>query len=208
MRRAEPLRPSAGPAPLVEPETGRDGAARPAWLRVAGAIATPQVLVAGILALGALSLIRPQRQVSGAPQGIIERSGAGQELTAQDVRVVMVDEAGLERNRSVRLALPPGASQRLAAVMTALRDELAQEGVWPSDLPAPRVFVETIDRRTVAVIDMLVPAGAAVSVAQELALLRSLTATAEANGAVDVRFLRGGEPTGTLLEHVAVPAAL
>lgn len=206
MRRAEPLRPSAGPALPVEQATGR--AARPTWLRLATAVATPQVLVAGILALGAVGLIRPQRPGQGANQGVIERSDGGQELSTQDVRVVMVGEDGSERSRSVRLALPLGASQRLAAVVAALRDELVQEGVWPNDLPSPRVFVETLDRRAVAVIDMLVPTGVAVSVAQELALLRSLTATAEANGALDVRFLRGGEPTGTLLEHVAVPAAL
>lgn len=205
MRRAEPLRPGA--VASAEPDPGQ-GRARPTWLRLAAAVATPQVLIAAILAGGALALIKPQRQGQGAAQGVIERSVPEQEPVAQDVRIVTVDEDGLERIRTVNLALPAGASQRLAAVLAALRDELVQEGIWPSDLPAPRVFVETRDRRTVAVIDMAVPAGSAVSVSQELALLRSLTATAEAGGALDVRFLRNGEPAGTLLEHVAVPADL
>lgn len=121
---------------------------------------------------------------------------------------MIVDESGLERSRTLLVAVPQGASQRLAAVLAVLRAELVQVGVWPSDLPAPRVFVDTFERQRVAIIDMLVPQPVGVSVAQELAMLRSLTATAEANGAELVRYLRDGQPTTTLLDHVAVPASL
>ncbi|HET9025987.1 MAG TPA: hypothetical protein VFN07_00465 [Trueperaceae bacterium] len=178
-----------------------------AWRRLLRAVATPQVLVACLLLVAALSQLRsPAWRPEQEPSIAIDR--ANPPLPEQEVRLVIVDESGLERSRTVRVAVPEGASQRLSVVLGALRAELVQVGVWPSDLPAPRVFVDTLERQRVAVIDMLVPQPVGVSVGQELAMLRSLTATAEANGAERVRYLRDGQPTTTLLDHVAVPASL
>jgi len=178
------------------------------WVRLLRAAATPQVLVAALLLVAAIGLVGPRQRRSSTPPPDIDVTRAQEQLTPQDVRLVLVDATGLERTSTVRLPLPPGASQRMAAVMAVLRDSLLQLGVWPAELPAPRVFVETFDRRKVAVIDMRVEAPVGVSVAQELAILRSLTASAEANGVAAVRFLRNGLPTTTLLEHVAVPSSL
>ena len=181
---------------------------RPAWERILKAAATPQVLVAGLLLVAAFGLVGPRQRRSTTPPPNIDLTRAEDQVTPQDVRLVLVDAAGLERSSTVRLPVPAGASQRMAAVMAALRDSLVQLDVWPADLAAPRVFVETFDRQKVAVVDMLVVTPVGVSVAQELAILRSLTATAEANGVVAVRFLRNGLPAPTLLEHVAVPSSL
>ncbi|MDT3682084.1 MAG: hypothetical protein ROY82_06355 [Truepera sp.] len=178
------------------------------WTRLLRAAATPQVLVAALLLIAATGLVGPRQRRSSTPPPNIDVTRAQEQLTPQEVRLVLVDAAGLERTSNVRLQLPAGASQRLAAVMAALRDSLVQLGVWPAELPAPRVFVETFDRRKVAVVDMEVVTPIGVSVAQELAILRSLTATAEANGVAAVRFLRNGLPASTLLEHVAVPSSL
>lgn len=195
-------------APPRPGEASGAGAPPTVWSRLLAAIATPQVLVAAVLALGALSLVRPNQWRPAGGQPVIDLTRPEPTLTQQDVRLVIVDAAGLERSRTSRMELPERPSRRLATIIAALREELVQEGVWPVDLPAPRVFVETFDRQRLAVIDMQVPTPVGVSVAQELALLRSLTSTAEANGVAGVRFLRDGEPTATLLGHVAVPASL
>lgn len=170
------------------------------------AFGTPQVLIGVLLVIAAVaSSLAPSYGVAPAPT--IALGSPDSALAEVDVRLVIHDSAGLERSVLARLPVPEGASQRLATILAALRDELVISGTWPAALPAARVFVESFDRRTVAVIDMPRTA-VGVSVAQELAILRSLTATAEANGAATVRFLRGGEPTTMLLEHVAVPASL
>lgn len=178
-----------------------------AWRRLLGAAATPQALVGALLLLAALAQLRPPQWRPGPLPSIVTEPAVA-DLSGQEVRLVLHDEAGLERSQRLTLPLPPGASGRLAAVLAALRAELVLAGVWPEDLPVPRTFVETFERRQVAVIDVLVPTPVGVSVAQELAILRSIVATAEANGAAVVRFLRDGTPAGTLLGHVAVPAAL
>lgn len=180
---------------------------RASWLRLLRAIATPQVLVACLLVGVAIAQLGgPAGRPAPLPNIAIDRTAPP--LPEQDVRLVIVDAGGLERSRTLSLAVPQGDSQRLAAVLVALRGELVQAGVWPADLPAPRVFVDTFERQKVAIIDMLVPLPVGVSVAQELAMLRSMTATAVANGVASVRYLRDGQPATTLLEHVAVPASL
>ena len=88
------------------------------------------------------------------------------------------------------------------------RRSLLAEGVWPEALPAPRAFMETIERRSVAVVDLRPPPDLGVSVAQERAIQRAIQGTAELAGAQAVVFLRHGAPAETLLGHVAVPSAL
>lgn len=172
------------------------------------AFATPQFLSALLVLVAAVLFLaygprgmRPERQV-------IDLGAPSSETSLRQVRLMLFDVSGSEQNESVSLSLPPGAGAQLSGTLAALREAMIATGVWPEELPAPQVFVETIERRAVAVIDLVVPEPVAVSVAQEHSLLRSLTATALANGVVDVRFLRNGRPQDTLLEHVAVPASL
>ncbi len=195
-------------------------APQPLLPRLFRAFATPQFLSALLVLVATILFlvygprgVRPERQ-------IIDLGAATNEAVQRQVRLVMFDLSGIERSENVSLTLLPGAGAQLTGVLAALREALIGSGVWPEQLLAPRVFLETIERRTVAVIDLLVPepvpendsgnapAVVAVSVAQEQALLRSLTATALANGAAEVRFLRNGRPQETLLEHVAVPSSL
>lgn len=176
--------------------------------RLLRAFATPQFLTALLVLLAAvLFLVHGPRNVRPERQ-IIDLSALSNEASQRQVELVLFDLSGNERSESVALPLPPGAGAQLTGVLAALREALIGSGVWPGELPPPRVFVETNSRRTVAVIDLQVPEPVAVSVAQEQALLRSLTATALANGAAEVRFLRNGRPQETLLEHVAVPSSL
>lgn len=180
--------------------------------RLLAASATPQVLVALLLLIGALALLLavPRRP---APERTVIDLGTTEATTEQEATLVVVDEVGLERAATVRLQLPAAQSPaagtaRLTAVLVALRERSMQQGVWPPELPTPLVFLLPASRGTVAVIDMQVPESVGVSVEKERALHRSLVATAQQNGASEVRFLVNGRPADTLLGHVAVASEI
>lgn len=176
--------------------------------RLLRALLTPQVLVACLLLIAALALLLSVDVLQPGDPPTVELVAAEEALSQVDVRLVLVDQEGLEWQRSERIAAPDSVPGRLEAVLASLRLALLEVGVWPDGLPAPTVFLETFDRVDVAVIDLQPSDEVAVSVVQELALVRALTGTAEANGADSVRFLRDGRATATLLGHVAVPSAL
>lgn len=176
--------------------------------RLPAALATPQVLVALLLTIGALALLLSVPRPVPATPVTIELGSTEQVLREQDATLVVVDEVGLERATTVRLALPEGRTGRLAGVLAQLREASMQQGVWPMELPAPNVFLLPSGRGEVALIDMQVPQPVGVSVEQESAILRSLIATAQRNGVAEVRFLRNGRPADTLLGHVAVASEL
>lgn len=182
---------------------------RPALGRkLVAAALTPHVMVAALACATALVLFVTTRPPQVPPPPTVELANPDERLLASDVRLVLVDATGLEWQRSERVQSPPGASARLTAVMAALREALLAEGVWPEALPAPRAFMETIERRSVAVVDLRPPPDLGVSVAQERAIQRAIQGTAELAGAQAVVFLRHGAPAETLLGHVAVPSAL
>lgn len=176
--------------------------------KLLAALLTPHVLVAALACCGALALFLSTRPPASPPAPTVDVAGADDGLVAADVRLVLVDPTGLEWQKAERVMAPPGASARLTAVLAALREALVAEGVWPEALPAPRAYLETVERRAVAVVDVRPPPGLGVSVAQERAIYRAIVGTAELAGAETVAFLRDGEPASTLLGHVAVPSAL
>lgn len=176
--------------------------------RVLAALATPQVLVALLLVIGALALLLNAPRLPAPTPVVIEFGSTEEVLSEQEAVLVVVDELGLERATTVRLQLPEGQTGRLTAVLAQLREASVLQGVWPVELPAPRVFLLPSERGQVAVIDMQVEQPVGVNVEQEAAILRSLVATAQRNGAAEVRFLRNGRPADTLLGHVAVASEL
>ena len=180
----------------------------PTVRKVAAALLTPHVMVALLLLLAASALYVGVRPAPLAEPPTVELASEDDSLVQADVRLVMVDATGLEWQKSERVRSGPGASERLTAVMAALRESLLGEGVWPEALPAPQVFFETIERRSVAVVNVRPPDDISVSVATESAIARAIRGTAEVNGADDVVFLRNGAPAATLLGHVAVPNSL
>jgi hypothetical protein len=193
----------ATPAEAAEPEVPA-----PLGSRILEAAFTPHVLVMLLVFLASIALLASSAERRAAPAEDLSVTQPRPPATIEDVRLVLIDDAGLEWSRVVPVALPERGSARMAAVVDALRAALVEEDLWPSALPTPRVFVETFDRRRVAVIDVAMPQPIGVTVARERALLRALIATVEANGVDEVRFLREGRPTETLLGHVAVPSAL
>jgi hypothetical protein len=143
-----------------------------------------------------------------APPVAVEISEASPvELETREVRLVRYDADGLENPAFVRVALPQSAPGRLEAILGALRQEmLGQE--WPEPLPVPTVYVESLARQTVAVLDFRPEGPMPLSVAGEQRLLRAVQETLLANGVDQIRYLLAGEATGVFLEHLAVPAAL
>jgi len=176
--------------------------------RLAEAALTPQVLVAALLLVATVALLLSVPETRPGPPPVVNLTSADDLLTPQEVRLVLVDTAGLEWQRDASIAAPTDAPRRFEAILAALREALLEEGVWPAGLPTPDVFVETFDRQVVAVIDVAAGGVIEVSVAQELALVRAIDATAAANGIDGVRYLRGGQRTETFLGHIAVPSAL
>ena len=138
--------------------------------RLLVALARPQVLVALLLLIAALGLALSVPRREPPPRAVIDLEVPSPTLREQQVTVVVVDELGLERERSVTLPLPEGDTARLTAVFAELRQLSFEQGVWPAALPVPRLFVSG----TTLVVDVRVPEPVGVSVEQESALLRSL----------------------------------
>lgn len=176
--------------------------------KLVAALLTPQVLVAALLLMGALGLVFSVERVDAPPPPTVDLSQVEPATVGFEARLVLVDDAQLEWQRVVRIESPDSPPQRLGAVLAELRQALLAESLWPAALPAPLVYLETIDRAVYAVLDIRTPESVSVSVARERALLRAITATVQANGVSEVRFLRDGRPAETLLGHVAVRSAL
>jgi hypothetical protein len=136
---------------------------------------------------------------------IVEAAPAS--LETREVRLVRYDAQGLEAPVFARVDLPASAAGRLEAILRALRAEMVGEG-WPEALPVPTVYVESVARQTVAILDFRPEGPIPLSVAGEQRLLRAVQETSLANGVDQVRFLLDGEAAGVFLEHLAVPSAL
>lgn len=176
--------------------------------RVLAALVTPQVLTALLFVIGALALLLEAPRTEAPAPVVIELGTPEAVMREQDAAFVVVDELGLERALVERMQLPDDQSARLTAMLGRLRELSMQQGVWPPDLPAPRAFVVQGTRGPAVIIDMLAPQPVGVSAEQEASLVRSMVATVQRNGVTDVRFLRNGRPTDTLLGHVAVASDL
>lgn len=125
----------------------------------------------------------------------------------REVRLVRFDAQGLEAPSFVRVELPEDSSARLETILGALR-EAALDDEWPRELPTPKVFLENLGRRRVAVLDFRPQRRIPLSVEAERRLLRGVEETVLANGVDEIRFLLDGRARGVFLEHLAVPAAL
>ncbi|MEJ2289689.1 MAG: GerMN domain-containing protein, partial [Deinococcales bacterium] len=130
------------------------------------------------------------------------------QVHSQEIRLELVDQSGLARPDFVTLELPSDPAARLQRIVAALRKAMQQAGSWPTGLDTPEVFVQQVNRKQVAVLDITESAPVSVGVAEELQLLHSIRQTVLNNGADEVRFLRDGRPAHTLLGHVAVDSAL
>lgn len=124
-----------------------------------------------------------------------------------EVRLILFDSAGLETPTFVTIPLPEEPAPRTASLLSALRSE-ALADPWPEALPVPQVYVETVDRQQIAVLDFRPSEPLNLTVEAEARLLRSIEETLLENGVDDVRYLLDGEAAGVFLEHLAVPSAL
>ena len=185
-------------------EPRRRGVAR--WRR----LATPYVAVAALVFLASLVFFLGGHGARvGRPRPVdIKPSQASTQGRSQEVRLELVDPSGLARPDFVTLTLPSDPAARLQSILGALRKAMDQAGSWPQGLDTPTVYVQQVNRKQVAVLDLRESAPVAVGVGEELQLLHSIRQTVLNNGADEVRFLRDGQPAHTLLGHVAVDSAL
>lgn len=185
-------------------EPRRRGPAR--WRR----LATPYVILAALVFLASVVFfLGGHGPRAPQPQPVdIKPVQPAVQTHSQEVRLELVDQSGLARPDFVTLDLPADPAARLQAIVAALRTAMLQAGTWPSGLETPEVFVEQVNRKQVAVLDIKESAPVSVGVAEELQLLHSIRQTVLNNGADEVRFLRDGRPAHTLLGHVAVDSSL
>lgn len=185
-------------------ELRRRGPAR--WRR----LVTPYVVAAALIFLASLVFFLGGHGAHVAsPRAVdIKPSEASPQGQSEEVRLELVDPGGLARPDYVTLTLPSDPAARLQSILGALRKAMDQAGSWPQGLDTPQVYVQQVNRKQVAVLDLRESAPVAVGVGEELQLLHSIRQTVLNNGADAVRFLRDGQPAHTLLGHVAVDSAL
>jgi len=186
-------------SPATAPKQASGG---PAW-------AAPQLLIAVFAVLIAVAFALTGGVPPPEPPPTVAGGAVPRPPVEIEVRFVVVDARGLERPGFADVALTgeDDASARLTAALAALRDDLRAGGTWPADVEAATGFVIELDRRRLAVVDVPeAPAGARIDVDDELAVMRSLVATARAAVAADgVRITVAGEERPSLWGKVALP---
>lgn len=172
----------------------------PAWL-------APQVIVAVLLFIAALVFAFRGPDAAGRPPTVTFDPIPQTSGTPTEVEIAVLEATGLERIAFVEVVASNEPSERFVAIFGALREALVEAGVWPAAVGEPRIFVQRVAGRDVIVMDLDVPPEIAVDVEAELRIVGSIDATASRHDAV-VRYLVNGQPTETLLGHVAVPSVL
>lgn len=171
--------------------------------------AAPQLLIAAFALLLAVAFALTGGAPRVAPPPPLGGGDAPGPPVVVEVRFVVVDARGLERPgfADVTLTGADDPSARLTAALGALRDDLLANGVWPADVDAATGFVIELDRRRLAVVDVpALPVGLRIDVDDELAVMRSLVATARAAVTADeVRITVAGEERPSLWGKVAPP---
>lgn len=172
--------------------------------------AAPQVVLAALVFVGsaAFFLVGRGPHVGRVTHVDIKPPEHAVPTHSQEVKLILVDQSGLARPDYVTLALPTDPAQRLQVIVGALRSAMRQAGSWPQNLETPQVFLQQVNRKQVAVLNMRESGPVSVGVSEELQLLHSIQQTVLGNGADEVRFLRDGQPVHTFLGHVAVTPGL
>jgi len=175
----------------------------PAW-------AAPQLLIAAFVLLLAVAFALTGGAPRVEPPPAVAGGGSPRPPVVVEVRFVVVDARGLERPGYADVALSEAedSSARLTAALGALRDDLLASGLWPAGVDAATGFVIELDRRRLAVLDVPeLPSGTRIGVDDELAVMRSLVATARAAANADeVRITVAGEERPSLWGKVAPPS--
>lgn len=124
-------------------------------------------------------------------------------LPTETFSAVLVQQTeGEVRTRNVELEAAEDPGARLGAALRALRRWLVDEGAWPPELGAPRVFWLGPGR---AALDFPLRGRPAVTVTTELWLLESVRQTAARGGVGYTFVLINGQVSPTFLGAVALP---
>ena len=168
----------------------------------------PTLLGALILLAGILAFVHTRPPVVPPPAPVTLEP-----LPTTSFPAVLIQQTNGElrtRNVSLRAADTPPA--RLAATLRALRTWLIDEGAWPRELGAPRVFWlgEAGDEANKgrAALDFSLSGTVKVPVTAEVWLLGSIRQTAARQGVADTFVLINGRVTPTFLGQVSLPQTL
>jgi len=170
---------------------------------------SPWVLLGVLAVLAAaatLMLVKPPAPTSPvAVPAFGGQAGEADNQTRVDTTLYVV-AGNVERILQAEVRDAP-TSQRLADTVQALHAELVRQGVWPSGVPAPQVFVVNLGRDATVVLDVT-PAGQPIPVEREQDLIASFERTLTEAGAAEVAYLQNGQATGRWLGNLAVNADL
>lgn len=154
------------------------------------------VLLAGIVAFS-----RSHAPTAAPPERVTLEP-----LPTTPFRAVLVQRAdGEVRTRDAELRAADTPPARLGATLRALRGWLRQDGLWPRELGAPRVFWLGAGR---AALDFPLRGTPRLTVAAEMRLLESVRRTAARGGVGEVFVLVNGRVPPTFLGQVALPDTL
>ncbi len=176
------------------------------WLRI---LAMPPVLLGVFVLLGSLALFFGS--LRSTPLIRQELNLDITELnpqTLQEVPLVLIDANGLEDTVMLELSLAADDGSKLAAILAALRELMLNRGTWPQALLAPQVFVTTLARQRVAVLDFDIERPLAVTIEIERQILESVRSTTLRNGMDKLQILINGKVSPTFLGHLALETSL
>jgi hypothetical protein len=124
---------------------------------------------------------------------------------SEDVELTLYETEAVERPLRVTLELSDDPAQRYTAILTALRNHLAE--LWPKALPLPDVFwLESGGNRSVT-LHFTFDTPIAITVMKEFRLYRSIVTTLQNNGANQVHILVN-DNADTFLGHIALENSL
>lgn len=170
---------------------------------------SPWVLLGALAVLASvvtLILVEPPAAVTPAALPTFEGDADASDVQEQTVAALYIVAGNIER---IMEADVPAASLtvRLNDTAEALHAELVRQGVWPSDVPAPRIFIVNLGRDATVVLDVM-PTLWPLPVELEQDLIASYERTLTEAGAAEVAYLQDGRATGRWLGHLAVNADL
>jgi hypothetical protein len=163
--------------------------------------ALPTLLGALVLLAGIVAFSRSHAPIAAPPERVTLEP-----LPTTPFRAVLIQRAdGEVRTREAELRAADTPPARLGATLRALRDWLRQDGLWPRELGAPRVFWLGEGH---AALDFPLREAPRMTVAAEMRLLESVRRTAARGGVGEVFVLVNGRVPPTFLGQVALPDTL
>jgi hypothetical protein len=176
------------------------------WFRTnwRGVVRVPVLIGLAIFLFGLVTFFRSFVQLT--PQLVTTDLALPTIVTkTENIELTLYETESVERPFPITLELSHDPVQRYAAILTALRDNLA--GVWPQTLPLPEIFSLEENNARKVTLHFKFDKPVAVSVIDEVRLYNSIVTTLLANGANQVHLLVN-DNSETFLGHLSLGNSL